>query len=79
MKTESKATLSHRQRWLLVAAYAMAMAWVEAAVVFYLRTWTDRVDPYQPDPLPRIGGLAATEGVREAATLIMLWVVGSGF
>ncbi len=24
------------KRWLIVAAYAVAMAWVEAAVVFYL-------------------------------------------
>jgi len=41
----------------------------------YLRTLSDRIDPYQADPLPLIAGLASTELVREAATLIMLWAV----
>ena len=64
------------KRWLVVAVYAMAMAWVEAAVVLYLRTLSNRIDPYQADPLPAIAGLAETELVREAATLVMLWAVG---
>ena len=62
--------------WWTVAFYAMAMAWVESAVVFYLRTMIDRIEPYQPNPLPMIGGFAAVELVREAATLVMLLAVG---
>lgn len=52
------------------------MAWVEAAVVFYLRTMTNRIEPYQPDPLPLMAGLDGVELVREAATLLMLFTVG---
>jgi hypothetical protein len=64
------------KRWLLVAGYAVAMAWVEAAAVFYLRTLANRVDPYQANPLPDVAGLSWVELVREAATLIMLLAVG---
>lgn len=63
-------------RWWIVAVFAMAMAWVEAAVVFYLRTLIDRIDPHQANPLPVIGNLGAIELVREAATLLMLLMVG---
>jgi hypothetical protein len=63
-------------RLLVVVLYAMAMAWVEAAVVFYLRTMVNRIEPYQPNPLPIIGGLGRAELVREAATLVMLLTVG---
>ncbi len=63
-------------RWLVVSAFAIAMAWMESAVVLYLRTLLNRMDPYQPNPLPEIGGLAGAELVREAATLIMLALVG---
>src|SRR5262245_20980943 len=63
-------------RWGLVAIFAIAMAWVESAVVFYLRTMLDRIEPYQSNPLPNFGGLATAELVREAATLIMLFAVG---
>src|SRR5262245_47638945 len=63
-------------RWGLVAIFAIAMAWVESAVVFYLRTMLDRIEPYQPNPLPNFGGLAKAELVREAATLVMLFTVG---
>src|SRR5580698_4442291 len=63
-------------RWLTVAAYGIAMAWAEAAVVFYLRTMTHRIDPYQTDPLPLVAGLNRVELVREAATLVMLFTVG---
>lgn len=68
--------MRERKRWLLVVAYAIAMAWVESAVVFYLRTLSGRIVPYQPDPLPEVDGLAPVELVREAATLIMLFTVG---
>jgi hypothetical protein len=60
----------------IVFAYAAAMAWVESAVVVYLRVMIDRVDPYQPDPLPIFGGLGGIEVGREVATLVMLWAVG---
>jgi hypothetical protein len=61
---------------LLVVTFAMAMAWVEAACVYYLRVMVDRVDPYQPDPLPIRGNLGDVELVREVATLVMLATTG---
>jgi len=64
------------KRWLTVAIFATAMAWVESAVVFYLRTMVDRIEPYQPHPLPLATGFGFAELVREAATLIMLLTVG---
>ena len=64
-------------RWWLVALYAAAMAWVEAAVVFYLRSMIGRIEPHQPDPLPVIGGFASVELPRELATLVMLLAVGA--
>jgi hypothetical protein len=64
------------KRWLTVAIYAGAMAWVESAVVYYLRTMIDRIEPYQPNPLPVIGYLGLVELAREAATLVMLLTVG---
>ena len=63
-------------RWTIVVIYAIAMAWVEAAVVYYLRTMIHRLDPYQPNPLPVIGYLGSVEAIREAATLVMLLTVG---
>ena len=63
-------------RWSIVCLYAIAMAWVESAVVLYLRTMIARIDPYQPNPLPEIGNLGPAEIVREAATMIMLLTVG---
>lgn len=60
----------------MIAVFAMAMAWVEAAVVFYLRTMMHRIVPYQPDPLPVMSGLASVELPREFATLVMLFAVG---
>jgi len=65
-----------RTRWLAVVGYAIAMAWVEAACVYYLRVLVDRVEPYQANPLPMQGVLGQVELVREAATLIMLGAVG---
>src|SRR4249920_74553 len=66
-----------RQRWLTVVIYAAAMAWVESAVVYYLRTHIDRIEPYQPNPLPLVGGLGPVELGRELATMIMLFMVGA--
>ncbi|MGC3958763.1 MAG: hypothetical protein QM813_12735 [Verrucomicrobiota bacterium] len=63
-------------RWLIVVTYAIAMAWVESAVVFDLRTFVNRIEPYQPNPLPLVGKLGPIELVRELATLIMLFTVG---
>ena len=70
-------SLSRKQRWCVVATYAIGMAWVEAAVVYYLRTMVNRIDPHQAHPLPIAGGLGTAEVVREAATLIMLLMVGT--
>src|SRR5438445_3309764 len=64
------------RRWLIVAVFAAAMAWVESAVVFYLRTMINRIEPYQSHPRPLIGGLGPAELVREVATMIMLLTVG---
>jgi len=63
-------------RWLVVVIFAVAMAWVESAVVLYLRTMVDRIEPYQPNPLPLVEPLASVELGRELATLIMLFTVG---
>jgi hypothetical protein len=68
--------MSEKKRWIIVAVYAAAMAWVEAAVVFYLRVMIDRVVPYHQNPLPNSVGLGQTEIVREIATLLMLLAVG---
>ncbi len=67
---------SERARWMLVVAFSAGMAWVEAACVYYLRVMVDRVEPYQPDPLPIRGILGQVELVREAATLLMLATTG---
>jgi hypothetical protein len=64
-------------RWWSVTVFAIAMAWVEAAVVYYLRTMVDRIEPYQSNPLPLIGGLGPVELAREFATLVMLFTVGA--
>ena len=68
--------MRNAKRWFVVATYAAAMAWVESAVVFYLRTMVDRIEPYQANPLPFSEGFGMAELVREAATLIMLLTVG---
>ena len=65
-----------RRRLAVVAAFAIAMAWVESAAVFYLRRLVDRMDPYQPNPLPLAGDIGWAEVVREAATMVMLLSVG---
>ena len=65
-----------RTRWLLVVVFAIGMAWVEAASVYYLRVMVDRLQPYQANPLPMNGILEQVELVREAATLVMLLTIG---
>src|ERR1700730_5197835 len=65
-----------RACWWLVVVFAVGMAWVEAASVYYLRVMVDRIEPYQQNPLPMRGVLAPVEVVREAATLLMLLMVG---
>lgn len=65
-----------RRLWLVVVLFAVAMAWVEAASVYYIRVVVDRIVPYQPNPLPVGGLLGAVELVREGATLVMLLAVG---
>jgi hypothetical protein len=60
----------------VVVAFAVAMAWVEAASVFYIRALVDRIDPYQADPLPIHGVLGGVELWREAATLVMIATIG---
>jgi hypothetical protein len=66
-----------RTRWLVVVVFAIAMAWIESATVYYLRVLVDRLNPYQVDPLPIRGILGPVELVREAATLVMLFTVGT--
>lgn len=67
---------SERTRWMIVIAFAMAMAWVESASVFYIRSLVDRIEPYQANPLPINGSLGTVELWREAATLVMLATLG---
>ena len=67
--------LSERRRWAIVVAYAIAMAWLEAACVLYIRTLVDRIDPYQANPLPMNPTLGNVELWREGATLVMIATV----
>ena len=68
--------LSERTRWAIVIAFAIAMAWVEAASVFYIRALVDRIEPYQANPLPIDDALGYVELWREAATLVMIATLG---
>ena len=69
--------LKARTAWWVVVLFAIAMAWVESATVYYLRVLVDRVEPYQANPLPISGALGPVELVREAATLVMLLTIGA--
>lgn len=69
--------MNEKQRWGIVVMFAIAMAWVESAVVVYLRTLIDRIEPYQQNPLPMFGGLGNIELGREIATMVMLLTVGA--
>lgn len=73
---QSRSTTSPWTPLLVVVFYALAMAWVESAVVFYMRTMINRLVPYQPNPLPFAAGFGFAEVIREAATMIMLLTVG---
>src|SRR5262245_62145482 len=71
--------ISERTRWAIVIAFAIAMAWVEAASVFYIRALVNRIEPYQASPLPEgamTGTLGHVELWREAATLLMIATLG---
>jgi hypothetical protein len=68
--------MSERTRWFVVVVFGIAMAWMEASTVVYLRMLVGRVNPYQVVPLPRHALLGNTELVREFATLLMLFAVG---
>ncbi len=68
---------SERTRWAIVIAFAIAMAWVEAASVFYIRALVDRIEPFQANPLPMNAALGNVELWREAATLVMIATVGA--
>lgn len=63
-------------RWFAVVVFAIAMAFVESAVVLYLRTLGNRIDPYQAPPLPPAVDFGYAEIIREAATIVMLGTVG---
>jgi len=73
----------HAFRYSVVVLFSIAMAWMEAATVAYLRTLVHRVEPYQISPMPEISFLGMTEIVREAATLVMLaaagWLAGKSW
>jgi len=72
--------LSERARLAIVIAFAIAMAWVESASVFYIRALVGRIVPYQSDPLPleaMNGALGYVELWREAATLVMIATLGA--
>jgi len=71
-----KGQMSAHARWCIVVAFAVAMAWLEAATVFYIRALVGRIEPYQTEPLPLQGPLGNVELCREAATLVMLVAVG---
>jgi hypothetical protein len=68
--------LGRHRRWFIVVLFAIGMAWVEAASVYYLRAMVDRIEPYQANPLPIRGVLGPVELVRETATLVMLLTIG---
>jgi len=75
-RAQTRGHLSERTRWAIVVAFAIAMAWLEAASVFYIRALVDRIEPYQAQPLPINDALGRVELWREAATLVMLATLG---
>ncbi len=70
--------LSFRATAVTVVAYAVAMAYLEAAVVIYLQgalgSQVGAIFPLRP--VEETGNLAAIEVGREAATLVMIAAVG---
>jgi len=67
--------LSPRPLW--VTLYAIAMAFVEAAVVVYLRNLLGAGDPAASPPAAGVAQIPAVEVGREAATIVMLIAVGA--
>ena len=63
-------------RWFVIVLFAIAMAYLESAVVLYLRTLGNRIDPHQAPALPPSVDFGYTEIFREAATIVMLATVG---
>ncbi len=61
--------------WVVV--YAIAMAFVEAAVVVYLRQILAPGDPTVSTPTAGVGAIPLVEAFREAATIVMLLAVGA--
>jgi hypothetical protein len=70
--------LSFRARAITVVAFAIAMAYLESAVVVYLTTalggQVGVLFPFQP--AAAVGSFAAIEVGREAATLVMIATIG---
>jgi hypothetical protein len=70
--------MSFRSRSVAVVAFAIAMAYLESAVVVYLQR-AQSIDPNKLFPLvpaQMLGNLAAIEIGREVATLVMLAGIG---
>jgi hypothetical protein len=67
-----------RSTAIVVVAYAIAMAYLESAVVVYLQTaLSAQVGAIFPlRPADQTGGLIAIEAGREAATIVMIAAVG---
>lgn len=60
-----------------VTVYALAMAFVEAAVVVYLRQILSPGDPAISTPTAGVTAIPLVEAFREAATIVMLLAVGA--
>jgi hypothetical protein len=67
--------VSSRTIWVTV--YALAMAFVEAAVVVYLRTILIPGDTTAAPPTAGVAAIPVVEAFREAATIVMLLAVGA--
>lgn len=73
-----RASGAFRLTAIVLVAYAVAMAYVESAVVVYLQTALNAgVGPVLPlQPADQTGGLIGIEAGREAATIVMIAAVG---
>lgn len=60
-----------------MVVYAIAMAFVEAAVVVYLRQILSPGDPAVSTPTAAVSSIPVVEAFREAATIVMLLAVGA--
>ena len=66
-----------KSRAIWVAIYAVAMAFVEAAVVVYLRQFLSPGDPAVSAPEAGVAAIPVVEAFREVATIVMLVAVGT--